>query len=112
MIEPNRAIVLGHQENGTWSDVWQFALIPQDDGTTRLLLRSRNSLEGLCLYHSPAKAGYLFSRLAAALNQPRNTPITILLGFINSFPPIEQPLTAVKLDPKMRVKIGSVDESR
>jgi hypothetical protein len=45
-IEPKRAIVMGHRENGTWSDVWQFILNPQSDGTTRLLLRSRNALEG------------------------------------------------------------------
>jgi hypothetical protein len=24
MIEPDRAIVLGHQEGGSWTDVWQF----------------------------------------------------------------------------------------
>jgi hypothetical protein len=53
IIEPNRAIVLRHkqsspvdQTNGTWTDVWQFILIPQDDGTTRFIVRSRNSLEG------------------------------------------------------------------
>jgi len=46
MIEPDRAIVLGHQEGGSWTDVWQFILVPQADGTTRLILRSRNSLEG------------------------------------------------------------------
>jgi len=46
MVEPNNAIVVGHQENGAWSDVWQFIFLPQEDGTTRLLLRSRNSLEG------------------------------------------------------------------
>jgi hypothetical protein len=46
-IEPNRAIVMGHQEDGVWSDVWQFILVQQTDRTTRLLLRSRSSLEGL-----------------------------------------------------------------
>lgn len=45
-IEANRAIVLGHQENGAWSDIWQFILVPQSDGTTRLVLRSRSVLEG------------------------------------------------------------------
>lgn len=45
-IEPNRAIVMGHQTNGTWSDVWQFNLVPQADGTTRFVVRSRNSLDG------------------------------------------------------------------
>lgn len=45
-IEPNRAIVMGHMEDGIWSDVWQFILVPQSDDTTRLVVRSRNSLEG------------------------------------------------------------------
>lgn len=46
IIYPKHAIVMGHQENGTWSDVWQFNLVPQDDGTTRLVIRSRNAAEG------------------------------------------------------------------
>jgi hypothetical protein len=46
-IDPNRAIIMGHQANGTWTDVWQFILAPQDDGSTRLVLRSRSVMEGL-----------------------------------------------------------------
>jgi hypothetical protein len=46
MLEPNQAVVLGHQQNGVWSDVWQFVLIPQPEGTTRLILRSRDAKEG------------------------------------------------------------------
>lgn len=46
MLEPNQAVVLGHQENGIWSDVWQFVLIPQPEGATRLILRSRDAKEG------------------------------------------------------------------
>lgn len=46
IIEPNRAIVMGHQTDGTWTDTWQFLLVPQSDSTTRLVVRSRNSLEG------------------------------------------------------------------
>lgn len=46
IIEPNRVIVMGHQTDGIWSDVWQFVLVPQDDGTTRLVLRSRDAKEG------------------------------------------------------------------
>jgi hypothetical protein len=42
-LEPNRAVVLGHHENGQWSDVWQFILIPQADGTTRLVARGRDA---------------------------------------------------------------------
>jgi hypothetical protein len=42
ILEPNHAVVMGHQENGTWSDIWQFVLLPQPDGATRLVLRSRD----------------------------------------------------------------------
>ncbi len=45
-IEPNRAIVMGHQENGKWVDLWQFVLVPQTDGTTRLILRTRTMAVG------------------------------------------------------------------
>ena len=45
-IEPNSAIVLGHYENGEWSDTWHFVLIPNTDGTTRLVLRSRDAKTG------------------------------------------------------------------
>jgi len=47
MLVPNQAIVMGHQENGRWSDVWQFVLLPQADGSTRMIVRGRNALEGL-----------------------------------------------------------------
>jgi hypothetical protein len=47
LLEPDQAIVLGHQDKGAWTDVWQFILIPQNDGTTRFVLRSRSAMEGL-----------------------------------------------------------------
>lgn len=46
LIEPDQAIVLGHRENGNWIEVWQFNLIPQVDGSTRFILRSRNAAQG------------------------------------------------------------------
>lgn len=46
LLEPDRAVVLGHYENGKWVDVWQFILVPQTDGTTRLVLRSRDTKTG------------------------------------------------------------------
>jgi len=46
LIEPNYAIVLGHYENGAWVDVWQFILISQPDGRSRLILRSRDAKIG------------------------------------------------------------------
>lgn len=45
-IVPNRAIVLGHQENGEWVDLWQLVLNPQPDGTTRLISRTRTQMTG------------------------------------------------------------------
>jgi len=46
MIEENQTIVLGHKEKNDWIEVWQFNLVPQDDGTTRLVIRSRSAAEG------------------------------------------------------------------
>ena len=46
MIEENQTIVLGHKEKEDWIEVWQFNLVPQDDGTTRLVIRSRSAAEG------------------------------------------------------------------
>jgi hypothetical protein len=46
MIEENRVIVLGHQKNDSWVEVWQFNLVPQDDGTTRFVIRSRSAAQG------------------------------------------------------------------
>jgi hypothetical protein len=45
-LEQDQAIVLGHKESGEWIEVWQFILVPQSDGTTRLVVRSRNAAEG------------------------------------------------------------------
>jgi hypothetical protein len=45
-IIPNEAIVMGHQEGGEWVDLWQFILIPQADGSTRLILRTRTMMVG------------------------------------------------------------------
>lgn len=45
-LHPNQAIVLGHQENGEWVDLWQFVLVPQPDGSTRLILRTRTEMVG------------------------------------------------------------------
>lgn len=46
VIEPDHAIVMGHSENGEWVDTWHFVLIPQTDGSTRLVLRSRDMKTG------------------------------------------------------------------
>jgi hypothetical protein len=53
LMKTNQVFVIGHQssspadqENGTWSDVWQFILVPQADGTTRLIVRGRDTKTG------------------------------------------------------------------
>src|SRR6185436_20276449 len=46
IIEPARSIIMGHHDNDTWTDVWQFILVPQNDGTTRFILRGRSTLTG------------------------------------------------------------------
>jgi hypothetical protein len=45
-IVPDEAIVMGHQEDGEWVDLWQFILVPQADGSTRLILRTRTMMVG------------------------------------------------------------------
>jgi len=47
LLDPNRAVVLGHYENNAWLDVWQFILMPQANGSTRLVLRSRDMKSGV-----------------------------------------------------------------
>lgn len=46
LIEPDRAVVMGHQEDGKWVNLWQFVLEPQHDGSTRLILRTRTMMTG------------------------------------------------------------------
>jgi hypothetical protein len=43
---PNQAIVMGHQEDGEWVDIYQFVIVPQADGTSRLILRTRTMMVG------------------------------------------------------------------
>jgi hypothetical protein len=44
-IEPGRALVLGHTNpDGTWAETWQFVIVAQADGGSRLIVRSRTSL--------------------------------------------------------------------
>lgn len=42
----NQAIVMGHQENGEWVDLYQFVIVPQADGSSRLILRTRTMMVG------------------------------------------------------------------
>jgi len=45
-IYPNQAIVMGHQEDGEWVDLYQFVILPDTDGSTRLILRTRTMMVG------------------------------------------------------------------
>ncbi len=45
-IHPNQAIVMGHQEDGKWVDLYQFVIVPQPDGSSRLVLRTRTIMVG------------------------------------------------------------------
>ena len=45
-VLPNEALVLGHQEDGEWVDLWQFVIRPQADGSSRLVLRTRTQMVG------------------------------------------------------------------
>ena len=45
-MDPHQAIVLGHREGNDWVEVWQFVLVPQEDGSTRLIIRSRSEMGG------------------------------------------------------------------
>ena len=46
ILEPDRAMILGHREDGAWIELWQFVLVPQEDGSTRFILRGRNAAQG------------------------------------------------------------------
>jgi len=45
-LHPNQAMVMGHQENGVWVDLYQFVIVPQADGSSRLILRTRTNMTG------------------------------------------------------------------
>lgn len=45
-VIPDRALVLGHKDGEEWVEVWQFNLVPQADGSTRLVQRTRTTLAG------------------------------------------------------------------
>lgn len=43
---PNQAVIYGHKEKDAWVDVWQFVLVPQSDGSTRLITRTSTNMTG------------------------------------------------------------------
>lgn len=45
-LHANKVVILGHQENGKWVDLWQFVIEGKEDGTSRLILRTRTMMTG------------------------------------------------------------------
>ena len=45
-VLPNQAVIFGHKTEDKWEETWQFVLIPQSDGSTRLITRTRTNMVG------------------------------------------------------------------
>ena len=45
-VLPGQAVIFGHKEKETWVELWQFVVVPQADGTTRLITRTRTNMVG------------------------------------------------------------------
>ena len=46
-VTPSSSLVLGHKnDQGDWEEVWEFNLIGQADGSTRMVQRTRSKLSG------------------------------------------------------------------
>lgn len=45
-LHPDHAFVIGHQDEDKWVDLYQFVILPQEDGTSRLVLRTRSNMVG------------------------------------------------------------------
>ncbi|HMN14186.1 MAG TPA: hypothetical protein PKD55_17870 [Bellilinea sp.] len=46
MLVPDTAVVFGHRDQDEWVDLWSFVLIPQPDGSTRLIARTQTNMTG------------------------------------------------------------------
>lgn len=45
-VLPDQAVTFGHQNNNAWEETWQFVLLPQADGSTRLITRTSTNMTG------------------------------------------------------------------
>jgi len=43
---PNEAVIFGHKDGDAWAETWQFVLLPQADGSTRLVTRTSTTMVG------------------------------------------------------------------
>ena len=45
-VLPNEAVIFGHKTGEKWEETWQFVLLPQTDGTIRLVTRTSTNMTG------------------------------------------------------------------
>lgn len=45
-VEKDQAVIYGHKDGDKWVEEWEFVLIPQTDGSTRLVTRTRTNMAG------------------------------------------------------------------
>jgi hypothetical protein len=45
-VLPYQSVTFGHKDNDKWEETWQFVLLPQTDGTTRLITRTSTNMIG------------------------------------------------------------------
>ena len=45
-VLPDEAVIYGHKTGEQWEESWQFVLVPQTDGTTRLITRTSTNMVG------------------------------------------------------------------
>ena len=45
-VLPDQAVIFGHKTGENWEESWQFVLVPQSDGTTRLVTRTSTNMTG------------------------------------------------------------------
>lgn len=46
LIEPDSTVVFGHKDKDQWVEIWSFGLLPQADGSTRLIARTQTTMVG------------------------------------------------------------------
>jgi len=46
LLEPDSTVVFGHKEKDQWVESWSFVLLPQSDGSTRLVARTQTTMVG------------------------------------------------------------------
>lgn len=45
-VVKDQAVIYGHKDGDKWVEEWEFVLIPQTDGSTRLVTRTRTNMAG------------------------------------------------------------------